>query len=135
MKLITRDTDYAIRSLLFIGEKKQKAVSAKELTGILKIPRPFLRKILQVLNKAGVLESRKGVNGGFILKKDPGQIYLTELMKIYQGPFKLNECLFKKMPCANKSRCVLRKKIGKIEKYVFSQLSSISIGGLLKTGV
>ena len=56
MKLITRDTDYAIRALCFIARFKKKIVSVSELVKVLKIPRPFLRKILQTLNKKRILK-------------------------------------------------------------------------------
>ena len=65
MKLITRDTDYAVRALCFIGQRQKRLISASELVANLKIPRPFLRKILQTLNREGILNSYKGKGGGF----------------------------------------------------------------------
>ena len=57
MKLITRNTDYAIRALCFIARKKKQVVSVKELVSKLRIPKPFLRKISQRLNKERILVS------------------------------------------------------------------------------
>ena len=62
MKLITRNTDYAIRALCYIAEQKQEVISADRLVKSLEIPRPFLRKILQTLTKAGLLNSSKAVS-------------------------------------------------------------------------
>lgn len=135
MKLITRDTDYAIRSLCFIGQDRQRKACVKELTKKLNMPRPFLRKILQVLNKEGILESHKGASGGFILKRDPAKIYLVEIMRIFQGAFCLNECFLNKLPCPSARGCVLRKKVSAIEQYVFGQLRTITIDSLLKAKV
>ena len=59
MKLITRDTDYAVRALIFIIKQKKEVISVNKLINNLKLPRPFLRKILQVLNKKGILNSAK----------------------------------------------------------------------------
>lgn len=132
MKLITRDSDYALRAVCFIAKGKDKTVAVTELVKKLKIPRPFLRKILQKLNLAGVLHSHKGTGGGFSLAKDPGKIYLTDLMKIFQGEFRMNECFLKKADCPNTRICPLRKKIMKIEDYVVRELRSISIASLLK---
>jgi len=53
------------------------------------------------------------------------------LIKIFQGPLKLNECLFKKKVCPNKDTCVLRGKINSIEKEAISKLSSITIASLI----
>lgn len=132
MKLITRDTDYAIRALCYIAKQKEEVVSVTELVKKLKVPRPFLRKILQILNSKGVLESYKGLGGGFKLLRPPNKIFILDLIKVFQGPFSLNECLLKKRVCPNKKTCQLKKKIDDIEKYVLSKLKTISIDSLIK---
>ena len=131
MKLITRDTDYALRALLFIANHEDRLVSVTELVNELKIPRPFLRKLLQDLNKNNILRSYKGFSGGFKLALDPDKIFLIDLMKIFQGEIVLNECIFKKKECPNKPTCRLRAKIRVIEKQVLHQLKPITIGSLL----
>ncbi len=132
MKLITRDTDYALRALCFIVKSKEKLVSVSELVRELKIPKPFLRKILQILNKRRILKSYKGLGGGFSLAIAPKRILLVDLIEIFQGPLRLNECFFKKMKCPNMKRCALRRKINNIEKYVIRELKSITVVSLLR---
>ncbi|MCK9603051.1 MAG: Rrf2 family transcriptional regulator [Candidatus Omnitrophica bacterium] len=132
MKLITRDTDYAVRAVCFIVRHKERVISVTELVKKLKIPRPFLRKLLQALSKKGVLGSHRGLGGGFSLAKPANKIFLVDLIEIFQGPLKLNECFFKKITCPNVKRCLLRKKIDNIERYVQDSLKSITIASLLK---
>lgn len=134
MKLITRDTDYAVRALCYsaLCADRNKKISAGEIVRELKIPRPFLRKILQQLNKKGILRSYKGKGGGFELALPPEKLYLTELIKIFQGPLKLNECFFKNKVCPDISTCCLSEKIGEIENYVIKELKGITIALLLK---
>lgn len=131
MKLITRDTDYAVRALIFITKQKEKIVSVSDLVKELKIPKPFLRKILQILNKHEILNSYKGKGGGFVLARSPKKIFLIGLMRIFQGSLKFNECFLKKKICPNIRKCILRKKIDRIEKYAINQLNSITINSLL----
>jgi Rrf2 family protein len=130
MKLITRDTDYAIRALVSITDNKSERTSVSQLVKELKIPRPFLRKILQVLNKKGILASFKGPSGGFSLSVPADKISLLDLMEIFQGPLRLNECMFKKRVCPNRDFCQLRAKILGLEKYVFLKLKSTHISSL-----
>ncbi len=127
VKLISRDTDYAIRSLVFMFNNKEKIVSVSELVKKLKIPRPFLRKILQTLSKAGILTACKGRGGGFKLAVSPKKVSLVKLMELFQGPLKLNECLFKKKVCPDIKTCPLRKKLQDIEKNVVKELKSIKL--------
>ena len=135
MKLITRNTDYAVRALCCITEQKQEVISANQLVKSLKMPRPFLRKILQALNKEGLLNSSKGKGGGFALAVSPEKITLTDVMKIFQGPIRLNECKFKKSDCPYISDCLLKKKIDEIEKEVIAKLKAITIASIIKKEV
>jgi Rrf2 family protein len=132
LKLITRDTDYAVRALCFIAKRKDDIVPATELVKKLKIPRPFLRKILQTLNTKGLLESYKGQGGGFKLARSAKKIFLVDLIEIFQGPFRLNECFFKRVVCPHRRDCSLKEKIDSIERHVISELKSITIASLLK---
>ena len=134
MNLITRNTDYAIRALCYIVKSNKDIVSVKELIESLKMPRPFLRKVLQELNKKGILRSYKGKNGGFVLATRPEKIYVSKLIEIFQGPIKLQEHTFKKKICPEIKSCILKKKIDEMEKYTISRLNSLSIASLLKTG-
>ena len=135
MKLITRNTDYAVRALCCIAEQKQEVISADQLVKSLKMPRPFLRKILQILNKEGLLGSYKGKGGGFALALPPGKISLLDVMEIFQGPIRLNECKFKKSDCPYTSNCLLKKEIDGIEKEVMVKLKAITIASIIKKEV
>ncbi len=135
MKLITRDTDYAIRALRYMAGAKKEMVSVGDLVRELRIPRPFLRKILQVLNKKGVLRSSRGKGGGFMMAAAPNKISLVDLIELFQGPVKLNECIFKKKICPDRSICTLKKKIDAIERDVISALESVTIASLLREKV
>ena len=132
MKLITRNTDYAIRALCYIAKRKKKIVSATDLVKTLKIPRPFLRKILQKLNKEGLLTSYKGMGGGFMLAASAAGILVTDVMKIFQGPIKINEHIFKKGICPHIRTCALKKRLNAIEKSVVLKLEAITIASLVK---
>lgn len=130
MKLITRNTDYALRAICYIA-KQDKVVTVTELVRVLGVPRQFMRKILQQLSKKQILESYKGQGGGFKLKFLPEKIFIIQIMRIFQGPVGLNGCFLKKDICPNKGKCVLRKKIRVIENNALRQLRQISIASLV----
>jgi len=131
MKLITRDTDYAVRALCFIAKCRKSRTTASELVVALRIPRPFLRKILQLLNKAGLLKSYRGQGGGFRLVRSPKKIKLADLMKIFQGPVKINDHVFKNSPCPHIKVCKLKKRLDRIDKLLRTELKNITLDALL----
>ena len=130
MKLITRNTDYALRAICYLSLHK-RVVTVTELVKKLGVPRPFIRKILQKLTQQKILESFKGLSGGFILNILPEKIFMLDIMRIFQGKVGINGCFLKKDICPNRSKCVLRKKIHKIEDQVIKQLESINIAALI----
>jgi len=132
MKLITRDTDYAIRALSYIARRKGEIVTAEALVKCLKIPRSFLRKILQRLNKEGVLESRKGKGGGFVLTRRASNINVADLISIFQAPFKISEHTFRKNLCPHIRVCAVRKRLDEIERHVIKELRALTIESIVK---
>jgi Rrf2 family protein len=132
MKLITRSTDYAIRALAYLGSHKGEKISAVELVRELKIPRPFLRRIMQESAKAGFVRSYRGIGGGFELAKRPSSIYVMDVIAAFQGPFSLNECYLKRKLCPNTGTCILKKKIDVIARHVANEINAITLTDLMK---
>ena len=132
MKLIKRDTDYAVNALCYFAKQKKKVVSSDELVNRLKVPRPYMRKILQQLSRGGILLSVKGQGGGFILSQKLDHISLSDLINLFQGPTQLSNHLLNKRPCPESKNCRLKKKLDRTEKLIFSVLESTKISSLLK---
>ena len=132
MKLLTKNTDYAVRALIYLARNQDEYVSSREISRKDKIPLQYLRRILQDLRKEGVVETKEGISGGHRLKVGPGEIKLTRLIEIFQGTVELVECMFRKEICHDREKCVLRKKIQDIEKLVVAELEGITIGSLVK---
>ena len=130
MRLVNRDTDYAIRAINYIAHSENKIISVSEIAKELEIPRPFLRKVLQRLNKKEVLNSYEGRGGGFSLTVPIDKIFLVDLINIFQGPVKLIECLFTKGTCPDARYCVLRGKIERIEDFVIKELKTLTVADL-----
>ncbi len=131
MKLITRHTAYAVGAILFAAKSKQDIISVEEFYKGTRIPKAFLRKILQILSKRNIFSSFKGKQGGFRLRKNSNQISLIDIADIFQEGLKINECFFKKKLCDSEKNCALKKKIDDIERMVVKELESITIASLL----
>jgi len=132
MKLLTKETDYAIRAILNLARHDNGYLSSRELSRQEGIPLQFLRRILQSLIKDGLLESREGANGGVALKADPAAIKVADLIRLFQGNIQLTECMFRKRICSNRKTCVLRKRIKRIEDMVTREFEDLTIEDLLR---
>ena len=132
MKVLTKKTDYAIRALLALGAKKGSYVSAKAIALDQDIPYQFLRGVLQEMIRHNLVVSKEGVLGGFMLQKNPDDIRVKQLIEMFQGSVQVSECMFRKQICANRSRCVLRHEIMRIEQVVSNEFDNLTIGNLLR---
>jgi len=131
MNLVSRSTDYAIRALVFMAPKTKTGLSTVDLDRALALPRPFMRKTLQQLQKAGYLSSVKGVGGGFKLEYPPRKIRLSDLITIFQGEISLGDCLFKKKLCHGVKTCPLRREIKTMETMLIGRLRKITLANLI----
>jgi Rrf2 family transcriptional regulator, cysteine metabolism repressor len=131
MKMITKNSDYAIRAILYLSGQRDRFVPSSEISEQEKIPLIYLRRILQQLIKSKIAESREGVAGGIKLKLAPSDISVGQIINIIQGGVQMLDCMFRKQLCKNRSHCVLRKRIMCIEEKVKQEFLQLSIQDLL----
>ena len=133
MKLLTKNSDYAIRALAVLADNKERFVSAREISEKQNIPYQFLRRILRrlILNKLVV--SREGGRGGFKINADPKKASIIDVIKIFQGNLQLSDCMFRRKICRNRPHCVLRREIKRVEQIVAKEFEGITLARLLKT--
>ena len=131
MKLITKNTDYAIRAILYLAENNTGFVSSSEISLKQRIPLYFLRRILQALLKEEFIISKEGVKGGVKLSLSPDRIKVTDIIKVFQDEIKLLDCIVNKKICYNHKTCPLRKRILKIEEVLIKELNKINIFDLV----
>ena len=82
--LLTRASEYALLSIDTI-RKSEKPVGAEMLANELNIPKSFLAKIMQSLAKEGILESKKGAHGGFLMARELDEITLYSVIAAAEG--------------------------------------------------
>ena len=131
MKLITKDVDYAVKTLKYMARSGDRTHTVAELSGELDISLAYLRKILQQLSKKGVVSSSKGKSGGFSLGRSPGDISLYDLVLTFQGQFKLSNCRAGEEPCPEQTRCLVRKNVQEIEAFTRRKFQSLTLGTML----
>lgn len=131
--MLSNTSKYAIRAVIYLAlyATPEKKAGLKEISGELDIPTPFLGKILQILTRHHILDSAKGPNGGFTLKKQAIDISLMEIIDIIDGADAFNQCLIRNSPCSDEAPCSLHDKVESYRKGLKSTLISESIADLV----
>ncbi len=84
---------YGIRAVVELAQSEGKALSATEIAQRQWIPEPFLNQILLQLRRAGLVRSKRGPGGGYLLNRPPGKITLAQVITALEGPIALAQCL------------------------------------------
>lgn len=85
---ISAKGDYACRALLELALKYEATtpVHVSEIADKQKIPKKYLVQILVMLKSAGLVRSKRGVEGGYMLARPPSEITLGEVVRVVDGP-------------------------------------------------
>lgn len=130
--LVTRETDYAVRCILYLAQDRDRTASVTEVAKAMHIPKSFLAKILQRLVRNGILESIRGAQGGFRLAMKPSEISLLSIMEAIQGPAVINVCAVDSRKCRMSSNCAVHPVWVEIRKEVETRLKKQTIAGLVR---
>jgi Rrf2 family protein len=88
---VSAKVDYAVRASVELavaqqGEQPMRPVKAEALARAQNIPLKFLENILQGLRQAGIVESRRGPEGGHLLARPAAEISLADIIRAIDGP-------------------------------------------------
>ena len=87
VKVSTRG-DYASRALLSLAlhADREGPTSVRDIAERTGLPQPYLEQILLALKGAGLVRSKRGVGGGYVLAREPSGITLGEIVSAVDGP-------------------------------------------------
>jgi Rrf2 family protein len=83
---VTAKADYALRALLEVAAAGGRRLKGEEIATAQSIPLKFLLNIMIELRHAGLIRSRRGADGGFVLARPPGEISVGEVVRAAEGP-------------------------------------------------
>jgi Rrf2 family protein len=84
---LSKKTEYALRALIYAARFPEGTTfQIRDLAEKNGIPKKFLELILLELKNAGLLESRRGVGGGYLLARRPETIRAGEIVEVFEGP-------------------------------------------------
>src|SRR5438874_8162372 len=134
MKLSLRG-EYALRALLVLAlNYEQGVVRIQRISEQQNIPKRFLEQILNDLKSAGMVQSRRGVAGGYRLAKRPEQISLASVVRHVEGALAPVSCVserfYEKCSCPDEARCAIRAVMKEVREAVVKIAERVTIAEL-----
>ena len=135
---LTLEQDYAIRIVFELCNAK-KRLDVKELSCLTGVTPLFTQKIMRKLNQKSLVESKKGVQGGYVIALPPEKISLYDVFSAIDGDICINACLSDNYTytCTrpevmnNSGNCYIQKIIKVINDNFINALKSESFDKLM----
>jgi Rrf2 family protein len=136
MRLSVRG-EYALRALLVLARDYQEddsVVRIQEISRRQNIPKRFLEQILNDLKSARLVESKRGVAGGYRLRRPPQNITLAEIVRHVEGPLApvscVSESFYEKCSCPDEARCAIREIMKEVRDSIAQHMERTSLADL-----
>jgi Rrf2 family protein len=128
--VISQTAEYALRAVICLANEPRKSLVTNEVAKQTQVPAGYLSKVLQILGRAGIVRSQRGLYGGFLLAKPGDQLTVLEVINAVDPLKRIEHC-----PLGLESHgpelCPLHQRLDKIMAQAEKALSSITIQDLL----
>lgn len=130
--MLSMKAKYALRALTVLAKSKQDMIQSKVIAKEAGVPIKFLENILQELKRNQLVESKRGVFGGYYLAKPAKDISVAELIRIVDGPLAPVRCASlsayqKCADCKDEKACTIRRTMKKVRDAMADVLDNTSI--------
>lgn len=115
-------------------QEDDSVVRIQQISKKQNIPKRFLEQILNDLKSARIVESKRGVSGGYRLRRRPEQITLAEIVRHIEGPLAPVSCVsekyYEKCSCPDESRCAIRSIMKQVRDDIVKVMESTTLANL-----
>ncbi len=126
--------DYGVRALLDLAQNQGSGpVQTSEIAARQGVPEPYLDQLLTTLRKVGLVKSKRGPNGGYVLARDPSELNLGMITSALKGPMVPIDCLDGSMECNLAGHCAQQDVWRKVEGLTQAFLYSTNLADLVTT--
>lgn len=129
MLKMSRLTEYAFLLVLAL-DKSKKPVSADILARKTHLELPTVSKILKRLKQAGLLFSKRGSGGGYLLIKEQTEISMLEVIQAMEGPIGLTDCVTSAAKCRLNTFCNMQPGMQRVSAVIAAALRQVAVSEL-----
>lgn len=132
MLRVSKLTDYATVVMTCLATTAVDVVSAQALAERARLELPTVAKLLKQLAQAGLVESFRGINGGYRLARAPGEITVAQIVTAMEGPIGMTECSAHSGSCDHEPHCGVRVNWQRISQAISNALESVTLADMIK---
>ena len=122
---LSEATALALHTMVIIA-KQEAPISASPMAEELCASEAHIFKVLQQLVRAGLLRSKRGPHGGYMLTRSADEITLMDVYEVFEGPMRKDGCLFGK-PVCGRLNCILGNLVEDVRRKVVNHFTSTTL--------
>lgn len=136
LQMLSKKSKYGLKALLVLADEAGHGpIQAAELAERQRLPKKFLEAILLDLTRHGILQSKKGRGGGYVLSRKPGDVTIGQVIRILDGPLALTPCVSQTAymrcdECVDEETCGIRLAMKEVRDATAQILDNITLAGL-----
>ena len=136
--MLSKKCKYAIHALVHMARNPSDKFLIKDISLACSIPKKFLESILLDLKRAGILGSKQGKGGGYMLRRAPSDVNLAEIVRLFDGAIAAVPCATFKFyercdECKDEETCSVRHAFLQIRNATVEMLKGDTLEYLVKT--
>jgi Rrf2 family nitric oxide-sensitive transcriptional repressor len=131
--VISQTAEYALRIVVWLASRHPDAQTTRKIADATHIPPGYLAKVLQNLGRGGLVNSQRGLHGGFTLAREPAAITPLEVVNAIDPIRRLNGCPLG-LEEHGDQLCPLHRKLDDAMAHVESALGASRISELVTSG-
>ena len=129
---LNRMTDYAIVVLGVLAHRQGEILATAQLAELTGLNQPTVAKVAKTLMAADLLETQRGVRGGYRLARPAAATSLVQIVEAMEGPIAVNDCVDgAQAPCAVSNCCFMSRNWNRVNLAVRNALSDVSLEDLI----
>lgn len=133
MQLISRTAEYALRAVLWLVQTPAGSQTTRQIAAGTCAPPDYVSKVLQLLAKAGVVSSQRGLGGGFRLARDPAQVTVLEVITAVDPLEHIHTCPLG-LQAHGKHLCPLHRRLNDVVVQMETTFGATKLADLLTGG-
>ena len=129
---LNRMTDYAIVVLGALAHRQGEILATAQLAELTGLNQPTVAKVAKTLMAADLLETQRGVHGGYRLAQPAAATSLVQIVEAMEGPIAVNDCVDgAQAPCVVSNCCFMSRNWNRVNLAVRNALSDVSLEDLI----
>jgi Rrf2 family protein len=128
--MFSQTSEYALRAVACLARGDREPMTTRQIALACRVPAGYLSKILQALARAGIVTGQRGLNGGFVLARPPGDLTLLDVVHVADGSRRIITCPLG-IPGHGPNLCPLHRRLDDAAALAERTLGDVTIADVL----